>query len=63
MLGTQLQSFSFYEDEVNILDLQYLSPLHNSALRKYIFTLEDTTFVGTDTLFVLSFQPKKGAKI
>jgi hypothetical protein len=63
MLGTQLQSFSFYENEVNILDLQYLSPLHTSALRKYIFTIEDTSFIQNDTLFVLSFQPKKSAKI
>ncbi len=63
MLGTQLQSFSFYDNEVNILDLHYLSPLHTSAIRKYVFTLEDTSYFETDTLFIISFQPKKNAKI
>ena len=63
LLGTQLQSFSFYENEVNLMDLQYLSPLHPSALRRYVFTMEDTTFSASDTVFVISFQPKKSAKI
>jgi hypothetical protein len=60
LLGTQLQSFSFYSEEIVILDKTYLSPLAYGALSKYVFTMEDSTFQDTDTVFVISYLPKKG---
>ena len=60
LLGTQLQSFSFYEETVDILDHTYLSPIAGNALSKYLFILEDTTFSGTDTVFTISYRPRKG---
>jgi hypothetical protein len=59
LLGTQLQSFSFYGEMVNILSVSYLSPLANNSYNKYLFIIEDTTFVNTDTVFTLSFRPRK----
>jgi hypothetical protein len=59
LLGTQIQSFSFYGETVSILDVQYLSPLCDAAIKKYLFVLEDTTFVDSDTVFTISFRPRK----
>lgn len=60
LLSSQLQSFSFYKDEVALLDIRYLSPLHDQAIRKYLFVIEDTTYQDADTVFVLSYRPRKG---
>ena len=60
LLGTQLQSFSFYTDEISLLDYRYLSPLHDASIRKYLFVIEDTTYHAADTVFILSFQPRSG---
>lgn len=60
LLGTQLQSFSFYEDEISLLDYRYLSPLHDGAIRRYLFIIEDTTYHEADTVFILSYRPRKG---
>ena len=59
LLGTQLQSFSIYSEKISIMDLSYLSPLSNSAISKYFFTLEDTTYFQEDTIYTISFHPRK----
>jgi len=59
LLATQLQSFSFYNDFVTVLDQKYLNPLSEGSTRKYFFLLEDTLYSGKDTIFVISFEPKK----
>ncbi len=63
LLSTQLQSFSIYRDEFSLMDLRYLSPFHSSAISKYLFIIEDTTYQDQDTVFVLSFRPRTGKKI
>lgn len=60
LLGTQLQSFSFYGETVDLLGYSYMSPLANGAISKYRFELADTTYIGVDTVFTIAFQPKKG---
>ena len=60
LLGTQLQSFSFYTDEISLLDYRYLSPLHDASIRKYLFVIEDTTYHAADTVFIVSYQPRTG---
>ncbi|MBL7944378.1 MAG: hypothetical protein JNM00_16580 [Flavobacteriales bacterium] len=62
LLGTELQSFSVYAEEVSLLGQPYLSPVSNVAIDKYLFIIEDTTWAGTDTIFTLSFRPRKGVK-
>lgn len=63
LLGTQLQSFSFYGETVDLLGVQYMSPLANNAISKYLFILEDTTFIGNDSVFHISFQPRNNKNI
>ena len=60
LLGTQLQSFSFYGETVDLLGSSFLSPIADNAIKKYLFILEDTTFIDKDTVFTISFRPRKG---
>ncbi len=58
LIGTQLQSFSFYNDYISLLDYKYLSPLASGSTSKYLFLLEDTLYDGKDSIFVISFRPR-----
>ncbi len=60
LLGTQLQSFSFYGQTVDLMGTTYMSPLAENSISKYLFVLEDTTYIGVDSVFTISFQPRKG---
>ncbi|MFZ6053457.1 DUF5686 and carboxypeptidase-like regulatory domain-containing protein [Halocola ammonii] len=57
--STALQSFSFYENYVNLLGENYLGPLANNSIKNYLFIIEDTTYQQTDSVFVISFRPFK----
>jgi hypothetical protein len=59
LLGTQLQSFSLYGDNVSVMDAVYLSPLHNEAISKYLFILEDSTLINDHLIYTISFRPRK----
>lgn len=59
LLATQMQSFSFYDDFISVLDEKYLNPISAGSTRKYFFLLEDTLYSGGDTVFVISFRPRK----
>lgn len=59
-LATDLQPFSFYNDNIPILDITYLNPIANGSLSKYDFTLNDTLYQGKDTVFILSYKPQAG---
>lgn len=58
-LATDLQPFSFYQDNIKLFDIQYLNPISKGSLNKYRFILEDTLFQNRDTIYILSFEPKK----
>jgi len=59
-LATQIQSFSFYKPFISIMMKDYINPIGSGSFSKYFFKIEDTTFVGKDTVFIISFRPKKG---
>lgn len=56
-LTTQLQSLSFYEDDFQIMGIEYINPVTPKGLKVYMFDIEDTTFSGSDTVLILSFRP------
>lgn len=61
LLVSQLQSFSFYDDFVTILDTRYVNPLSRGSISRYFFLIEDTLYNElADTIFVISFRPGKG---
>ena len=59
-LATDLQPFSFYKDNIPILEVDYLNPISQGSLSKYEFHIRDTLFQGKDTVFVLSYAPLEG---
>lgn len=60
LIGTQLQSFSLYNTYIDLFGEKYLSPISKGSTSKYLFILEDTLYSGKDTVFTMSFQPRKG---
>ncbi len=60
LIGTQLQSFSFYKDYVELMDYRLLSPISKGATRQYLFILEDSIVDNGEKYYIISFQPKKG---
>ena len=60
LLITQMQSFSFYNNEIAISGNTYVSPLAPGSLDRYFFMMEDTTYSGRDTVFIVSFRPGRG---
>jgi hypothetical protein len=59
VLATNLQSFSFYGEEVSLLSNQYMSPLANNSIAKYLFILENTSVLQEDTVWTISYRPRK----
>ena len=56
----EMQSFSFYETQVQISGQTFINPLAFGGTRRYLFILEDSTFVGQDTVYHIRFRPRKG---
>jgi len=59
-LATDAQPFSFYEEQLFILEKAYLNPISKGSTKKYFFQIQDTLYQGQDSIYILSFQPKKG---
>lgn len=60
-IATQFQSFSFYNDFIELGNDRYLNPISKNSWKKYFFHLEDTLYAaGQDTVFVISYRPKRG---
>jgi hypothetical protein len=59
-LATQIQSFSFYKPFISIMMKDYINPIGSGSFSKYFFKIEDTTYVGRDTVYIVSFRPRKG---
>ena len=59
-LTTQIQSFSFYKPFISIMMKDYVNPIGSGSFSKYFFKLEDTTYVEKDTVYIISFRPRKG---
>jgi hypothetical protein len=58
-LASQLQSFSFYEGNINVLDIKYVNPISKGTFKRYNFEIKDTVIKGTDTTLLIHFHPKK----
>ena len=59
-LSSQLQSFSFYNKTIDLMDKHYINPLTKASLNKYFYLLEDSIFSDFDTTYIISFRPYKG---
>jgi len=59
-LSTQIQSFSFYKPFITIFQSSYVNPISGGSLGKYFFKIEDTTYADHDTVFIISYRPRRG---
>lgn len=59
-LANDVQPFSFYQTYIEILDKAYLNPISPGSTKKYFFNIEDSLYQQQDTVFIISYQPKKG---
>lgn len=57
-LATDLQPFSFYEDVIPFLDVNYLNPISSGSLNKYQFYIRDTILNEADTTFIIEYYPQ-----
>lgn len=59
-LISQLQSTSFYDETINIVNTQYINPISPDSWKHYYFALRDTLYQedGADTTFVISYKPR-----
>jgi hypothetical protein len=55
-----MQSFHFYDNQVELLGEQFVNPIAFGGINRYLFILEDTTINGHDTTFTIFFRPRKG---
>ncbi len=60
LLMSQIQSFAFYKSQITISDKNYVNPISPGSTDKYFFLLEDTIYDGADTVFVISYRPRRG---
>ena len=63
MLATELQPFGFYEDNITLLDINFLNPIAKGSMKRYDYFLEKEVIRDNDTIFNISFQPKPKANI
>ena len=59
VLANAVQPFSFYQDHLEILDKDYLNPISPGSTKAYYFNIEDTLYQAQDSIYVLSFKPRK----
>lgn len=60
--ASQLQSFTFYNDNIELLGIKYVSPVIPGTFKRYLFEITDTVYSGIDTTILIRFSPKKNAK-
>ncbi len=62
-LPSQIQPFVFYSKYIKVMDVEYLNPLSKRGLKHYIFILQDTIIEKGDSLFYITFHPRKTSGI
>ena len=60
LLSTELSDFNVYSDFISSGGIKYLSPIAYGSIPKYLFILEDSFKQGNDSVYVISFRPRKG---
>jgi hypothetical protein len=58
--ANELQSFSFYENQVQLMGKSYVNPIAFGGTNRYLFILQDTTVTARDTTFTIFYRPRKG---
>ncbi len=59
-LAAEVQPFAFYQEQVTLFDKDFLNPVSPGSTKQYFFNLQDTLYRLQDTIFVISYHPRKG---
>lgn len=59
-LAAQTETFSIYDGDIGISEKIYLGPLAPSSTSKYRFSLQDTLYQGSDSVYVIRYEPRTG---
>lgn len=59
-LANAIQPFSLYGDFLPVMGKKFITPLSPGSTKLYFFNIEDTIYNYQDTIWVISFKPKKG---
>lgn len=63
-LVSEMQSISFYDDEIAIVGSRYLNPISKNSAKRYLFRIESAELSPTgDSIFVVSFRRRDNANI
>lgn len=60
-LASQLQSFTFFENNIAVLDINYVNPIQKGTFKRYRFDIRDTIIEGIDTTILIDFHPRKNS--
>ncbi len=58
-LATDYQPFSFYKDNISLLEKDFANPISKGTFGRYDFSLTDTAYIGSDSVYIIRFQPKQ----
>jgi len=58
--ANSMQSFSFYDVQIELLGTSYINPLARGGTDRYLFILEDSLVNKTDTTYTIFYRPRKG---
>lgn len=58
--ANEMQSFSFYENQFELMGKTYINPIAFGGTRRYLFVLEDTLVNNQDTTFTIFYRPRRG---
>ena len=61
-LAASTKTFSVYAPQIDLYERSYLGPIGPASTDRYLFLLQDTLYQGNDSVFVISFQPRRGKK-
>ena len=59
IIGSTLQEYNFYQNWLNIVNKEFVSPIANGWKGNYHYYLEDSLFLGGDFCYEIEFEPKQ----
>ncbi|WP_460880513.1 DUF5686 family protein [Pontibacter rugosus] len=59
VIGSSYQDYNFYQNWVSVLQKNFISPIADGWKGYYSYELEDSTYIGDDWCYELSFKQKR----
>ncbi len=59
IIGSTLQEYNFYQNWLNIVNKEFVSPIANGWRANYHYHLEDSMYIDDDYCYKIEFEPKQ----